>query len=57
MRGETPKRPREWAAEIAALPTLEGRRKALAQVPDALLPVVETHLRNTWAIKKNKAGR
>ncbi len=52
MPGEITKRPREWAAEIAALPTLEARRKALSQVPDKDLPLVETYLRNFWALKK-----
>ncbi len=45
--------PRQWAAEIRALPRLEDRRTALEKVPDYLRPMVETHLKNTWLWKKH----
>lgn len=50
------KRPRHWAAEIAALASLNERRAVLAQVPDHLRPLVETHLRNIWNLKKISGG-
>ncbi len=53
MQTRTTKPPRQWAAEIAALPMLEERRAALTKVPDAIRPIVETHLRNTWLWKKH----
>lgn len=49
------KRPRHWAAEIAALAPLSERRAALAQVPAHLRPLVETHLQNIWNQKKSQA--
>lgn len=49
------KRPRHWAAEIAALALLGERRDALAQVPDHWRPLVEAHLRNIWKQKKSQA--
>lgn len=42
------KRPRQWAAEIAALKTLNERRAALTQVPPELKELVQTHLRLLW---------
>lgn len=53
MQTRTTKPPRQWAAEIAALPMLEERRAALTKVPNAIRPIVETHLRNTWLWKKH----
>lgn len=45
------KPPRQWAAEIAALPTLEARRQRLDQVPEHLQALVKTHLKNAWERK------
>lgn len=40
--------PREYVAEILALPTREERRAALNRVPNHLRPIVETHVRIAW---------
>ncbi|MEX1197830.1 MAG: hypothetical protein WEB57_08235 [Pseudohongiellaceae bacterium] len=45
-------RPRQWAADIAALPTVEQRRALLKQVPERIRPLVKTHLRITWERRK-----
>lgn len=49
------KPPRQWAAEISAMPKLEDRRAALAKVPINLRPIVETHIRIFWIWKKQNA--
>jgi len=46
------KRPRHYAAEIAALQTLEERRAAIEKVPAHYQEIVKTHLKNYWFIKK-----
>lgn len=51
------KRPRQWAAEIAELPTLEERRERLKLVPEEQLPLVKTHLKNFWGRKKLNAAQ
>lgn len=45
------KRPRQWAAQIMALPSLEARRAALETVPAHLRAMVQTHLRIAWERK------
>lgn len=49
----TQKPPRQWAAEITAMPKLEDRRAALKKVPTNLRPIVETHIRIFWLWKKH----
>ncbi len=48
----TQRPPRQWAAEITAMPKLEDRRAALKKVPSNLRPIVETHIRIFWLWKK-----
>lgn len=50
------KRPRDWAAEIAALPTREQRRAALLRVPTHWQAMVRTHVQNFWTLKQ-QGGR
>lgn len=50
------KRPREYAAEIAALPSRAQRQEALAKVPQHLQAMVKTHVQNFWTLKQ-KGGR
>lgn len=58
MNRKIQKPPRQWAAEITAMPKLEDRRAALATIPDNLRPIVETHIRIFWLWKKqNEAKR
>lgn len=47
------KRPRHWAAEIAALPTLEQRREALNAVPDQIKDLVKKHIEITFFVNKH----
>jgi len=47
------KRPRHYAAEIAALQTLEERRTALEKVPEHYKDIVKTHLKIYWFIKQH----
>jgi len=47
------KRPRHYAAEIAALQTLEERRTALEKVPEHYKDIVKTHVKNYWFIKQH----
>jgi len=47
------KRPRHYAAEIAALQTLEERRTALEKVPAHYQDIVKTHVKNYWFIKQH----
>lgn len=51
------KPPRQWAAEIAALCSLNERRQSLEKVPAHLRSFVETHLRNAWALRRYGQGR
>lgn len=46
--------PRHYAAEIAAIGSLEGRREALGRVPEHMRELVKTHLKNTWEINRAK---
>jgi hypothetical protein len=48
------KRPRHWAAEIAALPTLEQRQERLKKVPQEWQELVKTHLTITFFVKSHK---
>lgn len=57
MNGQAQKPPRQWAAEITAMPKLEDRRAALAKVPSDLRPIVETHIKNFWLWKKSNEAR
>ena len=49
------KPPRQWAAEIFVLKTLAERRAALAQVPEHMRALVETHLTIAWERKRHAA--
>jgi len=40
--------PRQLAAQIAELKTLQERREALEKVPEHFKPIVKTHLRIKW---------
>lgn len=46
------KRPRHYAAEIEVMKTKEERAAALAEVPEHLQGLVETHVKNTFALRK-----
>lgn len=46
---DQPKRPRHYAAEILALPTLEERRAAFRSVPEPMRARVEEYVRSEWA--------
>ena len=46
-----PKRPRQYALEIAALPTKAARVKALAMVPEEIRAITKIHVLNYWARK------
>lgn len=48
MSPDTPLRPRQYAAQIVALKSLDERRAALAQVPEHLRGLVRKHVENTW---------
>lgn len=48
---------RQWAADIAKLPSLEDRRAALQGVPSALLPLVKSHLQDRWWRQSHNPGR
>jgi hypothetical protein len=56
MKTQQHKPPRQWAAEIAALASLEQRRESLQKVQQHLRPIVETHLKNFWLRKKHNAA-
>lgn len=56
MNTQQHKPPRQWAAEIAALASLQQRRESLQKVPQHLRPLVETHLQNFWLWKKHNAA-
>lgn len=45
------KRPRQYAAEIMAEPNRDKRRRMLAEVPDRYRDLVETHVRNGFALR------
>lgn len=47
-------RPREHAARIAQLPTLEDRREALKSVPKEYLAMVKTHIQLIFMMRKAK---
>lgn len=49
------KRPRHYAAEIAALKTLEERRQALERVPPDFKELVKTHLTIAFFINKHRS--
>lgn len=57
MSPNTQKPPRQWAAEVAALPTLAQRRAHLARVPEHLRPLVQAHVKITWDRKNNNAAK
>lgn len=40
--------PRQYAAQIVALPSIDERRAALAQVPEHLRDLVRKHVEITW---------
>lgn len=48
-------RPREHAARIAELTTLEARQRAIADVPSEFQAMVKTHLKIIFMFRK--AGR
>ena len=41
-----------WQAHLAAIPTLEGRREALHEVPEEWRVRVKHHLQTVFAIRK-----
>jgi len=47
----------QWQAHIAGIPTLEGRREALHEVPEEWRVRVKHHLQTVFAIKKYYANR
>ena len=57
MSPNTQKPPRQWAAEVAALPTLAQRRAHLARVPEHLRALVQAHVKITWDRKNNNAAK
>lgn len=54
MQGELSMRPRDYAADIAALSSLEERRAALQQVPEHWQELVKTHVRIFWALQRKR---
>jgi hypothetical protein len=52
--GLNEKRPRDWAAEIASIESLEDRRELLKKVPAELQELVKTHLKIYWFTKQHK---
>lgn len=48
--------PREYVAEILALPTREERRAALNRVPSHLRPIVKTHVRIQWETRRVRSS-
>jgi hypothetical protein len=50
----TEKRPRQYAAEIAALPTRQERAAALAGVPAHLRDMVRAHVQTAFALSRRK---
>ena len=46
------KRPRQYAAEIAALKTIEERREALSSVPQHLQALVKDHLMTEFSLRR-----
>lgn len=51
MSHSHPPRPRQFAQQIANLPTKEARRRALEEVPEHLRDMVRTHVELTWERK------
>ncbi|WP_165677873.1 hypothetical protein [Metapseudomonas otitidis] len=51
MSHSHPPRPRQFAQQIANLPTKEERRRALEEVPEHLRDIVRTHVELTWERK------
>ena len=51
------KRPRQYAAQIFAERNKEKRRKMLFAVPDEYRLLVETHVKNAFALRKSNAIR
>ena len=49
---QSPKSPRQWAAEIVELPTREGRVAALAAVPAEWRGIVRTHVEMWFARRR-----
>ena len=47
--------PRQYASQICAEPTIEGRRALLEAVPTEYRDLVETHVRNEF--ERRRAGR
>ncbi|GJN49466.1 MULTISPECIES: hypothetical protein [Pseudomonas] len=51
----SPKAPREYAAAIIRLQSLEERREALARVPEEWRELVRTHLVTAWNHPQRKS--
>jgi hypothetical protein len=49
------KRPRHWAAEIAALPTKEERQQRLNEVPPHFREIVKKHLEIFIFIQRHRS--
>lgn len=56
MPNVTEKRPRQWAQEIAALKTLEERRRVLAKLDSRDRMLVQAHLKIIWG-RRMRHGR
>lgn len=51
-----PKRPRQYAQDICELPTREQRRQALAEAPEHLRVMVESHVTKAFNDWKQQSG-
>ena len=51
------KRPRQYAAEIARMPTLAARQAALEEVPDHLRSWVSDYVKMMWNRRINNGAR
>lgn len=54
MSPDTPLRPRQYAAQIVAMETIDERRAALAQVPEHLRELVRKQVEIAWNHKQRK---
>lgn len=50
--GKNQKWPRQYAAEIAALPTSSARKKAMNDVPESCRCLTMTHVRLMFELRK-----
>lgn len=57
MTSHSERWPREYVAEILALPTREERRAALNRVPSHLREMVKLYVRIAWEKRKHVRSR